>query len=1036
MMTFIDGSLWRRVSVGCALVLAAGGLVPASAAVASDAVVPVTVDACAGSTGLSVYDDSQGHSGTVTVTATQPGTCLRTYRLDRIGGSTTITEGAGKPLVRTGSSLLDALYALAVQEAGQDSTEHVTHGDYNNGADMDCTADGTGCFYTGKNWTSIWTRDVSYSAALGLSALDPVRMRNTLEFRLSDRRTGWYDEAPDPQILQDSGTGGGYPNSTDRVSWATGAAEVLNWLPDEYRDAFAATSYTALSNTIDHDRQVVFDTQNQLYSGESSFLDWRWQTYPSWIGLDMTQIAQSMSLSTNVTHWIAIDQAATLAARAGDAAKATRYRTWADDLAEAIRTRFWLPERGQFSALVTGTLDPAPTERYDALGTALVILSGIATPQQAAQAIASYPQTSSGAPVIWPQQSSIWDNRSQLSYHNNAAWPFVTAFLLEAAAKVGNDTAASRQVDALVRTPALYGSNYENVNIVGGGLNTDTNSERQLWSVAGMLGSFQKTMFGVDASADGLTVEPYLTAQTRQKYFPDSDKIVLEGLSYRGRTVDVEVALPGSAATAGSYQVTGLTVNGQAVQPGAVISPAALGAEGAHATVAVTLGAPTASVPATATAAVEVGNQEAQYGPDVPTVSTVTAASATTINLGIDLGGNSPSQVSMDVLRDGTVIADDVPASTGYADTTASGMASHSYCYSVRLTYRSSGNTSQPAKATCYWGPGGERILVADSSEFVDKVGGEWSDKTINGVTHHYVKDWGNGLNDSLTSRLTATKTGSYLAQVSYAVSANPDVRLGVSSGIKMLSVYDEATGDLITRKPVVMPNTGDWSTINKSTFVPVDLVGGREYRLVVSSDKLAVNMGYFQANSVYRTSAENLNSAPKNANDIFEMRLLLKDVPDLAVTARGPAALTSGAVVSGTLATVTGGLAADASGLSATVAWGDGSSDTGVVTSDGFGTFTISGGHRFTTPGTFEVVLSLSDGQQTRTGTFAVTVSRSGIVASTPAITGTAQVGKVLRVVTGTWSPAVTLTYQWRADGVVIPGARSASLSLRAAQA
>lgn len=50
---------------------------------------------------------------------------------------------------------------------------------------------------------------------------------------------------------------------------------------------------------------------------------------------------------------------------------------------------------------------------------------------------------------------------------------------------------------------------------------------------------------------------------------------------------------------------------------------------------------------------------------------------------------------------------------------------------------------------------------------------------------------------------------------------------------------------------------------------------------------------------------------------------------------------------------------------------------------------------------------------------------------APTPTITGTAAVGDILSVNPGTWSPTATLTYQWRRNGVDIPGATATRLTL-----
>jgi len=1024
----------RTLALVLAASLGAVGTVPLAAGAAAAPAGPTAtaVDACAAPTGDGTYSDAITGSATMTVQSTDTGTCLRTYQLTRPGGETsTISETAGRPVVRTGSAMLDGVFALAVKEAGQNSIDAVSNGAYDGGSPTTCVVDGVGCYYTGAGWTYVWTRDTAYSAALGLGSLDPLRMRNSLTFKLSDRRAGWYSDTSDVQVVQDSGTGGGYPNSTDRVSWALGAQDVVDWLPEQYRQAFEDTTYTALRNTVEHDRQVVYDAENHLYSGESSFLDWRWQTYPGWIENDMTQIAQSMSLSTNVDHWVALSETARLAAEHGDTQAAARYRGWADDLAATIRSRFWLPDRGQFSAMITGTLDPSPTLRYDALATALVILTGIATPEQAAAAVAHYPQTYTGPTAIWPQQSSIWDNRSGLVYHNYASWPFLTAFMARAAAQVGNDTSASRQLDAIVRVPATFGSNYENINILSGGLDTNMDSSRQLWSIAGAVSAFQQTMFGIDPDDDGLVVTPFVTAQDRRRWFAGSDAIALHGLTYQGRTVDVDVVLPADTAAAGAYTVTGMTVNGTAVPVGTSIPAAQLGAPGARASVVVTLGTARPSV--AADPAVDTTDRASITGPDAPTVTGVTATGASTLTLGIDLAGASPASVRMDVLRDGVVVAHDVEATTTFQDTGAAGMAYHSYCYSVRLTDRATGSTSQPAKARCYWGPGSDRVIAADSSTFIN-VGGAWDDKTINGTTHRYVKDWGNLSTDSLTATLTAPRTGHYLAQLRYAVSTNP-IPDGISSGIKMLTVKDHATGDVVTRKPVVMSNTGDWNLINGSTFVPVDLVGGRSYDLVVASDRLAVNMGYFQKNATYSLGSENLTSGPRNFNDVYAMQLLLKDVPEVAVSPRPAATVVAGGTLQGTLATVAGGLAQAPGDLTVRVDWGDGASTTPTVTRADDGTFAVTGSHAYAVPGSYRVHVTASDGTTDASGDVTVTVRPGPLTSAAPVVSGTARVGATLRVVPGRWAAGAALAYQWYANGTRIPGATTTSLPLTAAQ-
>ncbi len=72
-----------------------------------------------------------------------------------------------------------------------------------------------------------------------------------------------------------------------------------------------------------------------------------------------------------------------------------------------------------------------------------------------------------------------------------ANWPFVTAFDLEAAARVVNVAVADNAFDSLIRAAALHLINTENLEWLTGRSQYDEgpviDSPRQLWSVAGYI---------------------------------------------------------------------------------------------------------------------------------------------------------------------------------------------------------------------------------------------------------------------------------------------------------------------------------------------------------------------------------------------------------------------------------------------------------------------------------------------------------------------------------------------------------------------
>ena len=287
---------------------------------------------------------------TVTVSASEDGG-LRSYTLssthsqrDDGPSQRTISERAGDPILRSGVLLTDALFAMAVEEARENAVSQLSDGAF--ASTVDCE-----CYQTGALWNWVWTRDIAYATELSLAWLDPERAAESLLFKLSEVKSGGQ-----LQIVQDTGTGGSWPVSTDRVAWARGAMAVLR-----YHDhpALREAAIEAMTNTATIDRLYAYDARDGLYRGETSFLDWREQSYPSWTAEDVVHIGMSKSLSTNLDHLFLLRS---LEALTGEDHEA-------DALAEAIDAGFWTGET--YSSYRMTELDPAPVQRQDLLATAL-----------------------------------------------------------------------------------------------------------------------------------------------------------------------------------------------------------------------------------------------------------------------------------------------------------------------------------------------------------------------------------------------------------------------------------------------------------------------------------------------------------------------------------------------------------------------------------------------------------------------------------------------------------------------------------------
>jgi len=450
---------------------------------------------------------------------------------------------------QTGNVVFDALFALAQQEMDQDRVEAIRDPSFDEGRPVACE-----CFRTGAKWPYVWTRDVSFAADLALARLDPQRTRTSLRFKLSEARDG---RTPGLFVAQDTGSGGSWPISSDRVVWFLAARHLLD------DAAFASQVWQALQDTLAQDRAMVFDERIGLYRGETSFLDWREQTYPDWTREDVRFIGDSFALSTNVLHYQALRLGERLAGERDDAVRAAIYRAWADALATRIDARFWREDAGQYMSYIGDAAHPVPYAKYDLLATSLGVLAGVLPRDRARRALAAYPATSAGSPVVWPQEAQ------QPIYHNRGIWPFVSAYSLRAARVLDDVPRIALEIRSLMRGAALAGSNMENYELLSQAVHVDegplsgpvVNSPQQLWSVAGYLAMVREGVFGVE---DDGRVMPKLPVSLVPELFGERDSIELDDGEQRYVLLK-PASLQGELVVAGDVTREGRTTTVQLV---------------------------------------------------------------------------------------------------------------------------------------------------------------------------------------------------------------------------------------------------------------------------------------------------------------------------------------------------------------------------------------------------------------------------------------------------------------------------------------
>ncbi len=396
------------------------------------------------------------------------------------------------PKFSSNKPLLDAIYNLSLDEL-----ENLKETD--------------GTFRTGKEWSGVWTRDISYSVYLSLAMLEPEMSKTSLMRKVKNNR-----------IIQDTGTGGAWPVSSDRVVWSIAAWEIYKFTGDR---EWLSKSYEIISNTINDDDKTVFNNHFGLYTGESSFLDWRKQTYPLW--MEPTDIYASMNLGTNMVFYQALNILDQMAGELGVATSAWKEK--AEQLKTNINEHFWISEKGYYGQYFYGDRFLTLSEKSETLGEALGVIFDVAGEEQKTQVLAKVPNLEYGTPCVWPQIPNI------PPYHNNGIWPFVQAYWTLAAAQQQHVSLVQYGYGSLLRSAALFLTNKENfVAETGDFAGTEINSDWQQWSVAGQLAMNYRVLFGMNAEADRLTFKPVIP----QSFFGTYQ---LENFHYRDAVLDITV---------------------------------------------------------------------------------------------------------------------------------------------------------------------------------------------------------------------------------------------------------------------------------------------------------------------------------------------------------------------------------------------------------------------------------------------------------------------------------------------------------------
>lgn len=770
----------------------------------------------------------------------------------------TFSERPDHARIRTGDLMFDGLYALAVHEALQDSVAEIKDGAYNHGNPIQLEA-----FQTGALWTYVWTRDLSYSTYLALAQFDPQRALASLLFKTSVIKpsvTGGFTN----QIVQDTGSGGSYPVSSDRVVWALGASQVLQYLSADEQQTVLRQIYPILHDTLEQDRRLIYDPADGLYRGEQSFLDWREQTYPGWTKTNVLAIAMSKALSVNAADYLALVTAADYAGRLGLHQDQVRYATWARRLKKAINDKFYDAGTGLYSTcLFADEANGIRVRRYDLLGESLAILSGVAGRSQAASILSRYPTGPYGPPVVWPEETTV------PIYHNQAIWPFVTAFWLEAGRKAGNAAVVDRGIHSLMRGAAFNLSNMENYDFVSGETEVKdgvlsgpvVDSRRQIWSVAGYLAMVQDVVFGLETSWDKIRFLPCITGNLRNQTFAASDVIELKDLSYHGRTISVRVHLPPTGFEGkGICPIRKIELNGKPVGKDFVAAASLQGDNEWD----VYLGKPANHSGKEPLDLVANGaDNSAIYGPVQPEWEDVGRGGITVQDgkLLLHYREADSTNIVFNIYRDGCLCAAHLKE-TAWLDPDSSDYTNRTHFYAVEAVDVETANVSHLTQSRFYADANSQWEIPAKAMEH--HGGNLEQDRCF--------ENWGKP-GDELSANFTARRTGNYLVRVLFSNGAGP-VNTGIACAVKRIEIRGSGSGEMAGAGYLVMPQSGDWQRFDLSSVARATLKAGETYSFRIFEDPYSRNMSYLQHNRDY-TANPGGGEADYNFVNIAAIQLL-----------------------------------------------------------------------------------------------------------------------------------------------------------------
>lgn len=738
---------------------------------------------------------------------------------------TDITIDHSGSFTDTKNPLFDGLYAMALEEASLNCVDNIKDGAYSYGQSYPIDA-----FETGEKWTYVWTRDAAYSIHLALAAYDTQRSINSLKFKTSSLKQA--NQLNNKKVIvQDTGSGGSYPVSTDRIVWALGAWESLKNLNDgPSKDKIMSEFCDILKNTIEQDRLIIFDKKTGLYRGEQSFLDWREQSYPLQTSTNVNFIAASKTLSVNVLYYMALKITASLSKELDNQESHIKYENWAILLADNINTHLLNEDKQDYySYLLSDGIHNYPVQRKDLLAISLAILSGLADQSLALNLLNNYPVSAHGPSVIWPQEYGI------PIYHNQGIWPFVTAYWTKAAAKTKHYKAVSHGIISMLQLSALNLSNMENYDFLSGEAEVKgnlmdgpvVNSRRQLWSVAGYLSNVENIIFGAEKNWDGIKFQPFITHEIKTRLFPNSKEISLRNYQYKDTLNNVTVRFPKDYSdNADYYDIEKIILNGNRIEQVYInrnrLKPVnnwfidLTAAESKNHIILNQIDSKNIAI----YAPTPLGQESIKIEEDTDLLKIKIAPL------------KEDSNTAYNIYKNGDSIAKNVKDYEEYIK--KSGPVTS---YAIQKVDLKNNYTSH---YTLFDVISENTPKIQINASAISNRGGQL-------INRDYFANWGSKDDILKTNTFTVPQTGRYRIKLTYSNGHGP-INTGICCVIKKLTL--ENTNE--ESKYIIMPQIGSWDKYTESIPVIFSLTKGKFYSFKIHEDTSVFNMSYLSHNTRY----------------------------------------------------------------------------------------------------------------------------------------------------------------------------------------